>query len=441
MTDKWSPSRAMEEYLKSIPVDFQSKLFPDLLAAATRLDAASPARAAKDVTVMAQLMGSAAFYGMDTPKVTPTFPNDHAPHLNWGTEWYYLACNLQVPGSDGRDHIGVFVDFVRSRSVSLEVQKNANWSDDDAQVVYTLATVTLATRRHNLVVRRSANAHWPIKASDMVEFNCPGDPFLFRCGADVLQSQSACVLPLTVQIDDGLAMKIELTVTSALSPDKAFFRQGADGLVSPPDPGMYYSWPQVAVTGRVTAEGETYQVSGLGWIDHQVMMKVPAKPVEPPPSPGQLFQGWSWCGFNLNDGHAFTAAGFQFGDKVEPVLVVSEGFYVQRTEDGWRPIPIIIGAVRVGGFVPMLHDVSMPTDWMWSVVERTYPLPEVELQATSWHRRCDFEADSLLVICETPVSLTSVNTGHFAGVGYCESFGYESLEAYQERALAFLKSK
>lgn len=170
-------------------------------------------------------------------------------------------------------------------------------------------------------------------------------------------------------------------------------------------------------------------------------MRDPAKPVVPPPSPGQLYQGWSWCGFNLRDGNAFTAAGFQIGDKIEPVLLVPEGFYVQRTADGWKKPVRILGGVTLSGFIPMLHNVSMPTTWDWVVAEVEYPLREVALRASPWYQRCDFEANNLLVICETPVSLTSITDGKPAGDGYCESFGYESLEAFEKRALAYLKSK
>jgi hypothetical protein len=199
----------------------------------------------------------------------------------------------------------------------------------------------------------------------------------------------------------------------------------------------------LAVSGRITIGGKSYQVSGLGWIDHQVIMREPSPPVVPPPSPAKLYQGWSWCAFNLNDGNAFTAAGFQTGNTIEPVLPVPEGFYVERIVDRWIATPIV-GAVDLGGFIPMIDNVSMPTGWTWKAIG----LHEVALNAKAWYPRCDFEADNLVAICETPVSLDSrigpssaAGTGAtFAGVGVCESFNYESLDAYQKRALAHLSA-
>ncbi len=437
---KATPSEAVTAFLNSLPSDFRPTFFPNLSAAAQRLNAATPERAATDVAVMLQLLGSAAFYGVDYPKAKPQFPNDHALHPTWGLEWYYLACNLEVEGTGGADRIGVFVDLVRERAVSLDVQRQSGWSDEEAQIVFSLASANVATRKDKFTVRRRSNAHWPIKAPGSVAMSRPGSPFLFRCGPDVLQSSGVSVLPLNVRVDDGSLLQIDLTVTSPLAPEKAFFLQGDEGLVSPPYPGIYYSWPQLSVSGRVTASGTIYPVSGVGWIDHQVMMHSPAKPVAPPPSPAQVFDGWSWCGFNLADGSAFTAAGFQILGKSEPKLLVPLGFHVKRSADGWQQPTRVFGDVTLGGFIPMMQNVEMPTDWIWNVADFEFGLPQIDLHAVPWYPRCDVESENMVVICETPVDLRWVKGGAVAGVGVCETFNFEPLEAYVRRALQYLRS-
>lgn len=353
-------------------------------------------------------------------------------------EWYYLACNLEVEGTGGQDRIGVFVDIARERAVSNVVQGQIGWSDSDAQIVYSMAMANVATRKDQYTVRRRSNAQWPAKTPDSVAMSAPGDPFFFRCGPDVLQSTSPSVLPLQVLVDDGSNLRIELSVTSTLG--TPYFLQGDKGYIAPPDPGIYYSWPQLTVSGRVTANGTTYSVSGLGWIDHQVMMRTPAKPVVVPTSGTTYVDGWSWCGFNLKDGSAFTAAGFQLLNVAEPTLAVPLGFHVKRSADGWQTPIAVGGEVTLGGLESMLHGIEMPTDWVWAVAENSYPYPRIDLHAVPWYPRCDIETENMVVICETPVDLKWAIDGVPAGAGFCETFNFEPLLAYQKRALAFLKS-
>jgi len=57
----------------------------------------------------------------------------------------------------------------------------------------------------------------------------------------------------------------------------------------------YYTLPQLAVAGRVTAgPGNTAKVTGRAWLDHEWS----SSPMEEPAS------GWDWIGINLDDGGA-----------------------------------------------------------------------------------------------------------------------------------------
>ena len=54
----------------------------------------------------------------------------------------------------------------------------------------------------------------------------------------------------------------------------------------------YYSWPRQVAFGELNLEGETFQVSGLGWFDHQWGdFFVLGKP-----------SGWQWIALHLDDG-------------------------------------------------------------------------------------------------------------------------------------------
>jgi hypothetical protein len=350
-------------------------------------------------------------------------------HLNWGPEWYYLIANTTATTGE---RIGIFVDFARDRAVSLDVQAKGNWSDEDAQVGFTMATVIVSAGKDSSFTRRRPNAHWPIKESGSLAFSEPGAPFQYRCGPDIVASPSANALPLTFRVADQPNMSIELTASSAMSADKAFFRQGVDGLTVGVFPGMYYSWPQLKIDGKVTVRGKTYQVAGTGWVDHQSINKRLENPSR------DIFQGWSWCAFNFQDGKAFTAAGLQFKNAIEPTLLLEDGFLIERSGDGWKPTKIIAGSVDLLDFRPMIHQVKMPTAWTWKTLEADFKTPKVQVNATSWYPQGDFEPANMVVISEAPVDVRAID-GALLGSGYCESMGYEPPAAYRARALAYLR--
>jgi hypothetical protein len=271
-------------------------------------------------------------------------------------------------------------------------------------------------------------------------------------------SGSLNVMPLNVVIDDGTNMQIDLTLSSELTPEFAFFRQATDGISPEPNPGLYYSWPQLQVQGTVMVQGTTYAVKGTGWVDHQMTMDSTAQqtlpspypPQPPPPLPGwkpvQHYFGWSWCQFNLDNGDAITCAGYQRGT-IQSDMAVPTGLYVRRRGDLWEPIRMS-GSMTVDRFIPMLEQISMPTGWTYTLADDTHGLVDLRLMAIPWYPDGSFQTAGLNIIGETAVNVTLVdytplNTasgpgGVVTGTGFCESVAYESIESYVTRTLARL---
>jgi predicted secreted hydrolase len=438
MAQKMTAPEALVSSLKDLPPKFrpEKQIFQAQLAAAKRVSSA------QEASVIHTLLGTSMDYGSEVPKGPLRFPRDHALHLKAGTEWYWVSCNLEVQGSKGQDRIGVLATLNRVRAVSNAVQKNAGWSDAEAQVVDSSATITVATRTDGFIVRRRPNVQWALLGG---ETRFDADPFFYQAGPDSMQGTQD-VLPLAVRIDDGPDFQIDITLTSEVSPENAFFLQGDKGLTPPPRPGIYYSWPQLGASGTVTARGKKYKVSGTAWIDHQLMMQTPIpRPTVPQGGwePVEGFNGWSWCQFNLDNGDAFTVAAFQIGSlQTEPP--VSYGFYVRRAGDGWEPI-WVTGTVALDRFIPVLEEVLHPTAWMYKV---TGAGVDIELLPTPWYPDGSFITGNLGVEGETPVSVALVERaptvvptgpgGALTGAGYCEMVGYEPPGQYVARALAFL---
>jgi CrtC N-terminal lipocalin domain len=440
-----TPPQALLAYLQSIPQSLQSPIFPQLLKAAPNVQNAQQA------DVLHALLGAAGSFGSDIPTQPLTFPADHALHINMGTEWYWFSANLEVDGSEGLDKIGVLVLMTRNRAVSNALQPY-DWGELDAQVVDTCANVTVATREACFIARRTPNTQWPAMGGS-IEISAPGQPFVFACGPDSFRG-GAGVLPLAIQVNDGTNLTIDLQVTSDLPVESAFFLQGKDGLTTGDRPGLYYSWPQLSVQGTVSAGGKSYSVHGKGWIDHQLMMtatNAPAPAPLPPPSAGFApiapCSGWSWCQFNLDNGDAITVAAFQAGTLRTEVLV-PYGFYVRAEPGGWAAIPLL-GSLAVDRFVPGIFGVLNPSAWTYQLTDWAGgSLVDVEVLPVPWYPDGSFASSNLSVYGETAVSVAMINHAPLnaqagpgiavTGAGYCESVGYEPLETYWKRGLAFL---
>lgn len=404
---------------------------------------------ARQAGVISSLLGPAVSFGSDTPHGNLVFPRDHLLHLNMGTEWHWLSFNVTVEDSDGCDRISGFATFKRVRSVSPHVQRQAGWTDVEAQIGATTATLTFATREHCEIVRRRPNVQWPALGGD-VEFG----EFLFRNGPDFLKG-SVNVLPLAVHIDDGSNMTVDVTMSSPLPESSAFFEQLGKYDAVGANAGFYYSWPQLTVEGSITVDARTYKVHGSGWICHQMMMLLSPKPgapgltSTPAYAPTASVNGWSWCQFNLENGDAFAVVAVQSGT-LRHTLLVPYGWYVQRNGDEWLRTSLV-GSVHLDRFVPGLEGVLIPSAWRYTA---TTALPgerqvDAEVLAVPWYPDGSFSDFDLQVQGETAVDVALTDYGRInaqsgsgvllTGSGYCESVSYEPQERYIERALAYLK--
>jgi len=84
--------------------------------------------------------------------------------------------------------------------------------------------------------------------------------------------------------------ELNLKVSAA----KPVVLQGKEGYSekSPGNASFYYSYPRLTLTGTLTLKGETRNVTGQGWFDHEWSSSVLA----------QWQSGWDWFSLQLADG-------------------------------------------------------------------------------------------------------------------------------------------
>jgi CrtC N-terminal lipocalin domain len=437
--------------------------FSNIYQAAERLD--SVADPATFMATINSLLGRASSVGCDAPTASYalSFPTDHHMHATMGTEWYWIGCHLNVvdpQGNTGR--LSLLLSMEKIRAIGVAAQQAAGWSALEASIATNIVTVTVDMGPGKRSIhRRSPNVQWPVKGG-VAHFSQPGDDdFHFVCGTDSLRG-ALNVLPLAVSVNDGhnMAVALELTPPSTMAAEKAFFLQGVPkpgsltgggtGFTPAPTPGLYYSWPQLQVSGTVTVGGICYTVvSGTGWIDHEVMMtsldnpegNVHPVPFAEDPAP---YNGWVWQFYNLDNGQAFTGAGFIQGEMNDnPTLAY--GYFLTPKDGGWEAI-FINGQInllypnafpsRVGTSSPA---VDIPIVRAYRSVENTLLGKPLSGVATPWFFDGTFNGVNGALCAEFPADYIDLSGQYANGLGYMESVGFESGAAYQQYALALLK--
>jgi CrtC N-terminal lipocalin domain len=436
--------------------------FSTLYEAAGKLD--NSTCAADLMSVITALLGRAGSVDFNAPpdNYQVAFPKDHHLHADMGTEWYWIGCHLNVTdpaGNTGR--IALLLSMQKIRAVGLTAQRNAGWTDQQVTVASNVATLTVDMGPDKRgYYRRSRNLQWPLMGGE-VAFSAPGEDFYFQCGADSLTG-SANVLPLYVNVNDGeyLSVNLELTNGPAFTPETAFFLQGVPtlnggtGVTPVPTPGIYYSWPQLLVSGSVTVNGITYEVnSGTGWIDHQLMMtslenpngEIHPVPFVEDPTP---YNGWVWQFYNLDNGQAFTGAGFELGAmNYNPKMTY--GYFLNPNNGAWEAF-FINGdlALQDPAQFPAITcntpyqvpDVTIPTARGYSNVENPLLGQPLSGQATPWYTDGTFNTQPWGLCAEFPADFTDTSGNYANGLGFLETVSFAPVEDYRNFALTFLET-
>lgn len=329
------------------------------------------------------------------------FPRDHGSHNDTRTEWWYLTGHAHEAG--GRA-FGFQLTFFRSRvdgTGSLQSRLAAR------QLVFAHAAVTDVqggrlwhaqrigrwngeppAQTGNAVFASTADTHVAIR--DWRLRRAADGRYLAQAGGDTL--------------------RIDLTAT----PTQALLLQGDQGY-SRKGPGaaqasFYVSQPQLAVRGRLGVQGQTVEVQGQAWLDHEwseALMHPEAV-------------GWDWMGMNLEGGHSLTA--FQLRRKDGSALWAGGSF--RAASEAQRPGGAIDFRPGEVDWRPQRHWTSprtgarYPVEWM----VRT-PADFYTVKAVIPAQELDGQASTGTVYWEGLSDLFDSN-GRQVGRGYLEMTGY-----------------
>jgi predicted secreted hydrolase len=229
----------------------------------------------------------AATFAPVRPGVPLRFPVDHGAHPDFRTEWWYVTGWLNT----AKGKKGFQITFFRTRP-DLDTANPSAFVP--RQVIFAHAALADPARGKLRHAARIARAGFGLANARVGDMDVTLDDWRLWRGKDgKLHAKLA---------GDGFAFDLAFTPTQPviLQGEAGFSRKG---------PGVgeashYYSWPHLAVAGRLDGQA----VTGAAWLDREwssTLMNARAV-------------GWDWLGLNMDDGSAVTL--FRMRDKAGAAL-------------------------------------------------------------------------------------------------------------------------
>lgn len=207
------------------------------------------------------------------------FPKDHGSHPNYRTEWWYYTGHLQA--KDGRS-FGYELTFFR-RGVPPDQVKTlpSKWSINHLYFAH-FAVTDITGKRF----------HFSEKLSREGLGKAGADESRLRVWIDDWRAEAA-----TDPVGTHALMADDEThaLTLMLQPAKPPIINGLEGISQKgKDVGQashYYSFTRLETTGSLTIDGESFEVTGTSWMDHEFgSSELGADQV-----------GWDWFSIQLED--------------------------------------------------------------------------------------------------------------------------------------------
>lgn len=279
------------------------------------------------------------------------FPEDHGPHEDFRTEWWYVTGNLDA--EDGRE-LGFQFTIFRSSLAPKAPGGPSLWSTNQAYMGhFALTDITNENFRAAEIFSRGGAG----LAGAIAE---PFEVWLEDWRLEGVSDDA--VFPMHLVADaDGLSLDL------IMESGKPYVLQGDAGLSQkgsePGNASYYYAHTRMPTQGRVTIDGESLRVSGLAWLDREWSTSAL--------SDGQV--GWDWFALQLSDGWELMVYQLRREDGSpdplsEGVLISPEG---QRVPLEWGR-GILVEPTQTW-FSPV-DDAEYPSGWRIQVPERGWDL-------------------------------------------------------------------
>ena len=208
-----------------------------------------------------------------------SFPDDHGPHPDFRSEWWYFTGHLE---GDGGRRFGYQLTFFRQALAPDMPERPSSWATRQAYLGHFALSDVEGGRLHAFE-RLSRGAGGLAGAG--------GRPFQVWIEDWSVQSIGDQAFPVRLQARDG-----DLALDLVLENQKPPVFHGEQGLSrkgeTPGNASYYYSLTRLGARGRVTLDGREIPVTGSSWLDREWSTSVL----------GKEQVGWDWFSLQLDDG-------------------------------------------------------------------------------------------------------------------------------------------
>jgi predicted secreted hydrolase len=218
---------------------------------------------------------------IDFPRVRPgmqaQLPRDHGAHPDYRTEWWYATGWLETAGGET---LGFQVTFFRTRP-QRKVDNPSAFTARELIIAH--AAISDPARGRLWKDQRLARAALGLAGAATDDTRAWLDAWRF-------ERRGGRYVAVVDGDEFGFELELATTQPPLLQGRQGYSRKGPD----PESASLYYSQPQLAVTGTIRRGERRERVTGLGWLDHEwssALLDAEAT-------------GWDWVGLNLDDGGA-----------------------------------------------------------------------------------------------------------------------------------------
>lgn len=324
------------------------------------------------------------------------FPRDHGAHPEYRTEWWYYTGNLT--DSTGNQY-GYQLTFFRSALTPGLPERTSDLATNQIYMAH-FAVTNGAANDHQSFERFSRGAGGLAGATGEPAYAVWLEDWSVRTiepGVTRLQASTP---------GEGGDVALDLTLRETQAP----VLHGKQGLSQKgPEAGnasYYYTLVQVETTGTVTSQGETVDVTGRSWMDHEFgTSALSANAV-----------GWDWFSMQLDNGAILMLAQVRTSDG--GIMPQFEGTYVAADGVQETITAADLTLTSIAQWTSPRTQITYPSSWQVTI-------PRLNIALTVEPLIQDQEMEVSFVYWEGAVTIAgTIADQPVQGVGYVELTGY-----------------
>ena len=220
-------------------------------------------------------------YPVPQPDLVPELPRAHGAHPGYGIEWWYWVGHLQ--SKDGSQEFGFQSTVFRLEGAAGQSRSDLRPVFGGQQLFMAHAALSDLSSKQYVHAERIYREGWQARAStERLDFSVGGIRAHMLEGSERMEMRMA--------LSEGAVLALTMTPLKPLVAfgERGLSRKGADAAAV----SWYWTYPRLQLEGRLTREGETIEVTGIGWMDHEISSS----------QLGTELAGWDWTAIQLDDG-------------------------------------------------------------------------------------------------------------------------------------------